>query len=537
MTNYIPVPANVGPSPVDRFIEFVTGAKRGEGRQVLFSFLSLNFLLVSYYMIKPLRNSQFLKHFDPVLLPWVYLAVPLVSLAVTKVFTYMADRMDKYRLIIGAYLLIMVGKVAFTFLLPVGGKAGSLLFFFFASTYFLLAIATTWACINDIFTSEQSERTFGFIAVGSTAGNILGAKTSGILATSSLKAYAPIVAAAAMGMALVCIMTAAKERRRQRELKAAIPEDPIPDEAEQGPVESPEVEAKEDFWGDVKSLWGDTFVRRIAIMVVCLAVYTTALDFLSNQVADQRLSERQYMATFVEVNNKLNVLQNLPSGEINPLGYEAVYKLKSASESERPQKMAELAEKAGVSKQVIEERYTEYRNELEGRTREFFSSVYFWQGWAGIFLLVVVARFVFAYVGMRFALILMPILGVISVIAFCFPVELVFVQCFLVLSGSMNYSLNNAAKEILYTSTSEETKFKHKPLIEGPGMRLGDVTASSVKLAILGGLGFLGFNQTFGDQVFLMLVLVLVLIWMRAIYQAGAQYDEMRKKQRNKKTA
>lgn len=520
------------PSPFDKLIELATGAKRGEGRQVFFSFCALNFLLISYYMIKPLRNSQFLKHFDPLLLPWVYLAVPIVSLAVTKVFTYLADRMDKYRLIIGAYLLIMAGKVAFTFLLPVGGKVGSLLFFFFASTYFLLAIATTWACINDIFTSEQSERTFGFIAVGSTAGNILGAWVSGKLATSPLQAYATVVAAASMGMALVCIMTAAKERRRQREIMASLPDEPAG--ADESAAEPKDDAHKDDFWGDVRSLWADQFVRKIAIMVVCLAVYTTALDFLSNQVADKRLSERQYIATFGEVNDKLNLAQNLPAGKINPEGYETVYKLKSENDESRTEKMTELAEKAGVSAEELKSKYAEYRDELEGRTREFFSSVYLWQGLSGIFLLVFVARFLFAHVGMRFALILMPILGAISLVAFCFPVELLFVQCFLVLSGSMNYSLNNAAKEILYCSTSEETKFKHKPLIEGPGMRLGDVTASSFKLMLLGALGYLGFSQTFGDQVFLALVFVLVIIWTKNIYQAGSQYDEMRKKQKDK---
>lgn len=512
------------PSAVERTIELLTGARGGEARQVFFSFLALNFLLVSYYMIKPLRNSQFLKHFDPVHLPTVYLIVPIVSLIVTKIFTYLADRIDKYRLIIGAYLLIMVGKVAFTFILPVGGKAGSLLFFFFASTYFLLAIATTWACINDIFTSEQGERTFGFIAMGSTLGNITGAYISDWLVSTPLKPYATIVASASMGVALICIMSAARERRRERDRKADAAEEKVDGQPE-------EPQKKSEFWEDVTSLWENGFVRRIAIMVVCLAVYTTALDFLSQQVADQRLSERQYLSTFAELNDNLNQAQNQSAGSLNQDGYMAVYKLKSENEENRDKKIQELAERAGIAPDVLKKRYSEYRDELEGTTRQFFSSVYLWQGWAGVFLLVVVARFVFARFGLRFALILMPILGAISLIAFCFPVELIFVQGFLVLSGSMNYSLNNAAKEILYTSTGEETKFKHKPLIEGPGMRIGDVTASILKKTLLGLFAYFGLSQTMGDQTFLVLVFILVIIWMRAIYQAGTEYDTVRKGQ------
>ena len=158
-----------------------------------------------------------------------------------------------------------------------------------------------------------------------------------------------------------------------------------------------------------------------------------------------------------------------------------------------------------------------------------FSNVFLYQGFLGIFLLTVVARPIFAKLGLRIAVILMPILAGFSLVAFCFPVELLFVQAFLVLSGSMNYSLNNASKEILYTVTSEETKFKHKPLIEGPGMRLGDVTASIVKILLFLGLGALGFSQIQSDQVFLSIVFVLVIIWLRAIYLAGKTYDDMRK--------
>ena len=330
------------PSWGEKMLQLITGAKAGEARQVFSSFLALNFLLISYYMIKPLRNSTFLKDFDPNYLPFIYLVVPMVSLAVTKLFNYLADRMDKYRLVTGAYLVIMVLKVSFTWILPYGGRPATIVFYFFASVYFLLAIATLWACVNDIFTSEQSERCYGFVAVGATFGNVVGAKLSALVAGSPYRNYATIVSAISMGVALGFILLAASQRRQQREELAAA-------KSEQERNEEEEAAPKNDFWSDIRGLMADSYVRRIGIMVVCLAVYTTALDFLSQQVIDQRLSEKQYLSSFVDVNKAFNQKDGTAEDKLNQEGYKFIYSLKSMTEEERSEQFKALADQTGTA--------------------------------------------------------------------------------------------------------------------------------------------------------------------------------------------
>lgn len=485
-----------------RFARWATGAKEDEVGRVCLSFLALLFLLISYYLIKPLRSSQFLKEFSSDFLPVVTIIVVFLSLFITKIFTYLADRMEKYRLVTRTYLLIMVLKVAFAWLLGHAGKPAVVAFYFFACVYFLLAIATIWACINDIFTPEQSERCFGFIAIGSTFGTILGSRISAWLSASEWRDYATVASSVSMGIALMFLLAAARKRRGEREQQGPPPSSPAVDNG-----------AGSKLWSDLNHLLQRPYVRRIGVMVAILAMFNISLDFISHHAIDEGVSRTQFRAVF----------SSLPDED-----FAKIYPLKLKSQSVRWAELETIGAKIGRSQPEMVQDYRKYRARCEAQIRTFFSDVYLYQGLLGIFLLLVVARTIFARLGLRYAVVILPVMAGISVLAFGFPLELLTVQVIMVVVGSTNYSLNNAAKEILYTATDEETKFKYKPLIEGPGMRIGDVTASLLTLALTRGALLMGFGPRVGELAFLGVLLVLIGVWFRAAYLAGVEYDEER---------
>lgn len=487
-------------SPTARLIRWITGAEPQEAAPVLFCFLALHLLLISYYLIKPLRNSLFLKEFDPGLLPTATFAVVFFSFLATKLFNSLADRVEKYRLITGAYLFVVLCKLAFTWLLLWGGKAVVLLFYFFASVYFLLAIATMWACANDIFKPEQGERCFGFIAVGSTLGSIAGSKLSSLILHSPLKNYAPTVSAVCMMFALAMILLAARGRRREREANPSLV-----------PTRNSSPSA---FWADVLAIVHRPYVRRIGIMVLALAIFTSCLDYVSQAAIDDVITREQYAATF----------SYLPEG-----AYAEIYSLKGKSDVESQELMRQLARDAGVSEEKLAQDYRDYQEASENVIRQFFSQVSYWQGVLGIGLLLVVVRLIFGFFGVRQATVILPLVAGASLLAFAFPLGLMAIQVVLVISGAVNYSLNNAAKEVLYTASDEETKFKYKPLIEGPSMRLGDVLAATLFLLLKQLSQTLHWSEALRSRILLALVFLLVLWWLRAAYLAGLEYDTERR--------
>ena len=110
-------------------------------------------------------------------------------------------------------------------------------------------------------------------------------------------------------------------------------------------------------------------------------------------------------------------------------------------------------------------------------------------------------------------------------------VDLALVQIVLALVGAFNYSLNNAAKEILYCATDTETLFRFKPMIEGPCMRAGDVGSSILRLIVMGVAAKFALDQVAEINIFIVITCVLPLLYLRAAWTAGKTYDfELRAK-------
>jgi ATP/ADP translocase len=481
---------------------WLTGIHRSEARQTVLSFLAVFFLLLSYYLIKPLRNSQFLNSFSPDLLPWFYLFTPILSLIVTKTFNFFCGRLPKYRLIIVTYALMMICKLFFLWYLPSGGKIAMISFYFWASVYFLLAVSILWGCISTIFSAAQGERLFGLIALGGTLGNICGAEASGWIARSSFKDLALPIAALAMGMALGFLLLAL---HRQEHMLTPAP----PDHTERAHAISSRG------WEDVKELWRNRYIRGIAVMVFVLALFNTVMDFQSQQLIDFNYSRQTYQHHF-------HWLKTPPAE-----GLQFLQNLRTLPEQQQTtvidQFLAVPAEQAR-----FKSAWQAYQQEKEANIRAFFSRIYKYQGILGIVLLLGGSRLLFKRAGLKISSLILPVFLLLSGIALYFPLELLTLEIILTIGGALNYSLNNASKELLYTITSEDARFKLKPLIEGPLMRLGDVSASFLKLgsSLVTPL-LLKSTSVHGDRLMLALSLVMVIFWMYAIAMTGRHYDHL----------
>jgi len=420
----------------------------------------------------------------------------LLSFIVTKIFSHLAQTVEKYRLVTGAYLTVVVCKIGLVTWLSYGGKAAVVCFYFFASVYFLLCVATLWACINDMFTTEQSERCFGFVALGATVGGILGAKLSHWIAESEYSDYALQSSIFFLILALVLILTASRSARGTSDRK---PKKEVDESNDKG-----------DFWTELRALGSRPYLRNIAFTVLLLAVATTGIEFVTQTVIDREIARKNYDVQFAQLEGAT---------------FENVYYLKSKSEAERASYFQELSTSNAVSPDSLSERYELYKSELEKEIRSFYSVTYYYQGLLGVLCLLVVARFLFPRVGMRYCYMLLPGVALVGFCLFGLTVDLMLVQVVLALVGAFNYSLNNAAKEILYCATDTETLFRFKPMIEGPCMRAGDVGSSILRLIVMGLAAKFALDQVAEINLFIVITCVLLLLYLRAAWTAGKTYD------------
>ena len=481
-------------SSFQKFICWSTGAKEYEQKKAFLTFIALFCLLISYYLIKPLRNSKFLEEFHPSRLPLIYAGVAVFSFSVTKVFSHFAQKVEKYKLVSRAYFSIILCKLALGNWLQSGGKAPVVFFYFFASVYFLLAIATLWACINDMFTPDQSKRCFGFIALGSTLGSIVGSRISSAISSSVYRDSTLCFSVSFMFAALVFILLAKRSSVKSPNL--------VSKEKGASPAEAGE------FWDELNALRSRPYIRRIGLTVLFLALATTAIEFITQTSIDRELSRAQYQQTF---------------SDLESISFEEVYELKTMNENQKEIVFSQWAQSEVENPEAL---FEQYRRELEIKTRIFFAQTYGSQGIVGVFFLLVVARFLFSRIGMRYCFTLLPLVALTGLCLLAFTIDLFLVQVVLVSVGAVNFSLNNAAKEILYCATDEETLFRFKPMIEGPGMRTGDVLSSLLKLFVGVLTTGLALSEFYSTKLFLLITMLVLIAWIRVAWLAGKEYDE-----------
>ena len=103
-------------------------------------------------------------------LPWMFTATLITMIAANALFSFTVARMSRRRFIPLAYRFFILNLVIFFVLMRAlpGAREKWIgpCFFLWVSVFNLFATSIFWAFMNDLFTTEQGKRLFGFIAVG-----------------------------------------------------------------------------------------------------------------------------------------------------------------------------------------------------------------------------------------------------------------------------------------------------------------------------------------------------------------------------------
>ncbi len=143
-------------------------------------------ILLSYYILRAVRdeissadrgNLQYL--WTAVFIVMALVAVPLYSAVVSRysrgVFIPLANRFFAANLLIFFAVLTLLPESARPWIDRV--------FYVWASIFALFVVTVFWGFITDLFSNEQGRRLFGFIAVGSSLGGIVGPSVTASLAS------------------------------------------------------------------------------------------------------------------------------------------------------------------------------------------------------------------------------------------------------------------------------------------------------------------------------------------------------------------
>jgi ATP:ADP antiporter, AAA family len=169
-------------SIVETVLSLFAEVRPGEGASVLLLTLNVFLLLLSYYLLKTVREPLILSlNGGAELSSYSYVAQALLLLGIIPAYGAFASRVGRIRLITWV-TLIFVSNLLLFYALGVGGWAyEGIVFFIWVGIFNVLIVAQFWSFANDLYSQTHGKRLFPVIAVGGSLGSLVGAKAAAMM--------------------------------------------------------------------------------------------------------------------------------------------------------------------------------------------------------------------------------------------------------------------------------------------------------------------------------------------------------------------
>jgi len=159
--------------PVSRALGLIAEVEPREVKAVVISFVYFFFLLASYFILRPLRDTMGTVY-GVAHLQELFTGTFLLSFVVAPVFGGLASRIRLAVFLPWVYGFVAITMLLFYFLFQsdANDRWIAAAFYVWLSTFNLLIVSVFWSLMADIFSSAQAKRLFGFIAAGGSVGAI-----------------------------------------------------------------------------------------------------------------------------------------------------------------------------------------------------------------------------------------------------------------------------------------------------------------------------------------------------------------------------
>lgn len=132
-------------------------------------------ILVTYYFLKPARDSLFLVKVSPEMLPLVFIVTALVTAPVVTLYARASRSLKLNQLIVVTIGVIIVNLFLLRWLIQINQSWVYYMFYTWVSIYGALTTSQFWLLANAVYDSSQAKRLFTLLGLG----GILGAFTGG----------------------------------------------------------------------------------------------------------------------------------------------------------------------------------------------------------------------------------------------------------------------------------------------------------------------------------------------------------------------
>jgi AAA family ATP:ADP antiporter len=253
-------------SKAEQFLSLLAEVRAGEGIGVLLLGLNSFLLLMSYYLLKTVREPLILTQGGAAVRAYSAGGQALLLLAIVPAYGYLASRVSRIRLITWVTLIFVTNLLLF-YAFGVAGAREGVVFFLWVGIFNVFIVALFWSFANDLYSESHGKRLFPAIAVGGSLGSLVGAQAAAMI--MRVTGPYPLMLVAA-GLLTICILISRVIHHRA----ARAPHHPV---AEQAVRSTDEPLGKT---GALELLLRSRYLLLIALLVLLLNTVNNSGEFL-----------------------------------------------------------------------------------------------------------------------------------------------------------------------------------------------------------------------------------------------------------------
>jgi AAA family ATP:ADP antiporter len=275
------------PGPLDRLLGLFSEVHPGEGGRAVLMLVNVFLILVSYYVIKTVREPLILNTEVPGFLKalgiqdtaevktFAAAGQALVLMAFVPAYSWFASRVDRMKLIVGVTLFFVANILAFAVAVHAGVPFVGVAFYVWVGFFSLSIIAQFWSYANDIYTKDAGNRLFPIIGIGATAGSPIGAWVAERLFHAHVSAHLMLYLAAGLLLSTLVLYVTVNRSASGPAAVAGAP-------AAQAALES----------GDAFSLvFRNRYILLIAALLIVLNVVNTVGEYILSHLVVEHATE------------------------------------------------------------------------------------------------------------------------------------------------------------------------------------------------------------------------------------------------------
>lgn len=184
---------------------------------LIVSFFYFFFLLGSYYILRPVRDSL-VSGLGTDEVKFLSIFVFFAMLAVAPLFGALMTRFPRRKLLPVIYAFFAINLLLFApaFSSPQALANATRLFYVWITVFNMFVVSVFWSVMADIWTESQGRRFFGVIAAGGSAGGLCGSYIAQLLVQQLGNQGLTVLAACILGCTVACLLYLNKHRAVDR---------------------------------------------------------------------------------------------------------------------------------------------------------------------------------------------------------------------------------------------------------------------------------------------------------------------------------